>query len=389
MNYKAYEKLIRISAYAIGISFIALSTGISICIATCSPTDGLPDYLNNIGVKTIFFSGGSLIACIFFAICVFQSAKIESQSQPDEEENSSLYKSHLELKYQIKVLKNKLDEYESKGKKDPRSLPKHWEQSGIEERKGMLAYLMNIYNNGGDYNEQHIIEFGKMIDRRYYAFKEKAISDLEAKCQDLQKQLDECGRKLKSQGNLDNYTLARNFINRAGERDVFAILERKIGNILWLEWRSDDCMRLNGMAIYVPKVNADMASYIEANSVRLDLKSIIIVCENTATQTPEDEFAKSMNEVEAILLGKEKGKEQNNTEPTDPKLLINKNLETMKDLRKCEFELNGEFVDGFFHKWENEAAIVEDRKGRCHLVEMTRVRFTDFLRDTVDKVLGR
>jgi hypothetical protein len=81
--------------------------------------------------------------------------------------------------------------------------------------------------------------------------------------------------------------------------------------------------------------------------------------------------------------------EGNNTEPIKNEYLTNKNLEKMKDLRKCEFELNDELVDGFFHKWENEAAIVEDRKGRCHLVEMNKVRFTDFLRDTVDKVFGR
>jgi hypothetical protein len=77
------------------------------------------------------------------------------------------------------------------------------------------------------------------------------------------------------------------------------------------------------------------------------------------------------------------------TSQKENECLTTKNLETMKDLRKCEFELNGEFVDGFFHKWESEAAIVEDKKGRCHLVEMNEVRFTDFLRDTVDKVQGR
>jgi hypothetical protein len=81
--------------------------------------------------------------------------------------------------------------------------------------------------------------------------------------------------------------------------------------------------------------------------------------------------------------------EQKDIEPAKTECLTTKNLETMKDLRKCEFELNGEFVDGFFHKWESENAIVEDRKGRCHLVEMNKVRFTDFLRDTMDKVLGR
>jgi hypothetical protein len=70
--------------------------------------------------------------------------------------------------------------------------------------------------------------------------------------------------------------------------------------------------------------------------------------------------------------------------------LINKTeMKEMKDFRKCEFELNSELVDGYFHKWESDKAIVEDKKGRCRMVDMDKVRFTDFFRDLTDKILGK
>jgi hypothetical protein len=64
----------------------------------------------------------------------------------------------------------------------------------------------------------------------------------------------------------------------------------------------------------------------------------------------------------------------------------NNKLNTMKDLRKCEFKLNGDLADGYFHKFENGNAIIEDKRGRCHVIPIEEIRFTDFFKDLADKI---
>jgi hypothetical protein len=253
------------------------------------------------------------------------------------------------------------DSYSKPPKTKDCSLLEKWTKSSNGERADLIIHLTRLYLSPGR-DPHEINEDTAFIIGMINSAVRRENDNLKARCKHLQKQLDECEcnqmKQKREVGKYDTHTIIRDFMTRINPIRIFMIANSHLeGSTMKPENFAVEWIKLNDIILYTPKEKESVPQWITDSSIRINT---LISCI-----------------------------QEKDTEPTKTECITTKNSEKMKDLRKCEFELNGEFVDGFFHKWEKENAIVEDRKGRCHLIEMNKVRFTDFIRDTVDKVLGR